>query len=49
MEELRAQTVDLIQTLSEEQVQLVLAYARCLKDHDDAVIVSLEELLENPA
>lgn len=49
MEELKAQTVDLIQSMSEEQIQLVLAYARCLKDHDEAVVVSFEELLENRA
>lgn len=49
MEELRAQTLDLLSSLTEEQVQMVLAYARCLKDSEDAVVVSLEELLESPA
>lgn len=46
MEELRAQTLDLLSQLTEEQVELVFAYARCLKDSDEAVVVNLEELLE---
>jgi hypothetical protein len=46
MEELRAQTLDILSTLTEEQVQLVLAYARCLRDNDEALVVNLEELVE---
>ena len=46
MEELRTQTVEVLSALTEEQVRLVLAYARNLKDNEDAVIVGLEELLE---
>ncbi len=49
MEELREQTLDVLADLNEEQVRLVLAYARCLKDSEEAVVVSLEELLETPA
>lgn len=49
MEELRTQTVEVLSALSEEQVRLVLAYARNLKDNEDAVIVGLEELLETPS
>jgi len=48
MEELRAQTLDLLEKLSEEQVRLVLAYAKCLKDSEDALVINLEELLEKP-
>ena len=48
MEELRTQTLDLLEKLSEEQVRLVLAYARCLKDSEDALVINLEELLEKP-
>jgi hypothetical protein len=49
MEELRSQTLDVLETLNEDQVRLVLAYARCLKDGEEALVVDLEELLENPA
>ena len=50
MEELKTQTAELLCALTEEQVRLVLAYARCLKDNnEDAVIVGLEELLETPS
>ena len=49
MEELRTQATEVLCALTEEQVRLVLAYARCLKDNEDAVIVGLEELLETPA
>jgi hypothetical protein len=47
-EELRAQTLDVLSTLSEEQVQLVLAYAKCLKDSEGALVINLEELLDKP-
>ncbi len=46
MEELRAETLDILSTLTEEQVQLVLAYAKCLRDSDEALVVNLEELVE---
>jgi hypothetical protein len=49
MEELRSQTVEVLSALTEEQVRLVLAYARNLKDNEEAVIVGLEELLETPS
>lgn len=49
MEELRTQTDEVLSALTEEQVRLVLAYARCLKDNEDALIVGLEELLETPS
>ena len=46
MEELRAETLDILSTLTEEQVQLVLAYAKCLKDNEEALVVNLEEIGE---
>ena len=49
MDELRSQAYDLISSLNEEQLRLVLLYARCVKDGDDALVVNLEELVENPA
>jgi hypothetical protein len=49
MEELRAETLDVLASLTEEQVQKVLAYARSLRDSEEAMVVSLEELLESPA
>jgi hypothetical protein len=48
MEELRAETLDLLDKLSEEQLSLVLAYAKCLKDSEDALVINLEELVEKP-
>lgn len=48
MEELRAQTLDVLSKLSEEQVRLVLAYAKCLKDNEESLVINLEELLEKP-
>jgi hypothetical protein len=49
MEELREQAADLLASLNEEQLMLVLAYARCLREGDVATVVDLEELLEKPA
>ena len=48
MEELRTQTLDVLSSMTEEQVRLVLAYAKTLKDNEEALIINLEELLENP-
>lgn len=49
MEELRAQALDVLSSLTEEEVEKVLAYARRLRDGEEAMVVSLEELLESPA
>ncbi len=49
MDELKAQALDVLASLSEDQVQAVLAYARSLRDGEDVLTVNLEELLENPA
>lgn len=49
-EELKSQTREVLESLTEEQVQLVLAYARCLRDMDPAVLNHiLEGLVEDPA
>ena len=48
MEELTTQTLDVLATMTEEQVRLVLAYAKTLKDNEEALIINLEELLEKP-
>lgn len=48
MEELRTQTLDVLSTMTDEQIRLVLAYAKNLKDNEEALIINLEELLENP-
>jgi hypothetical protein len=49
-EELRTQTREVLDSLTEEQVQMVLAYARCLRDMEPAVLNNiLEGLLEDPA
>jgi hypothetical protein len=37
MEELRQQAVDVLSGLSEEQLLMVLAYAQCLKDGEEAI------------
>ena len=44
MEELRAQAMDVLTTLSEEQLLMVIAYAQCVKDGDRPIAV--EGLLE---
>lgn len=48
MDELRAEASDLIAALSEDQLRLVLLYARHLRERD-ALVVNLEELLEKTA
>ena len=49
-EELRSQTQEVLASLTEEQVQMVLAYARQVRDMEPAVLNHiLERLLEDPA
>jgi len=48
MEELRTEALDVLSTMTEEQIRQVLAYAKCLKDNEEALIINLEELLEKP-
>jgi flagellar motor switch protein FliG len=49
-EPLRNQTVEVLASLTEEQVQMVLAYARCVRDMEPAVLNNiLERLLEDQA
>jgi hypothetical protein len=49
-DDLRSETFDVLATLSEEQMLLVLAYARCLKDGAAALTINgLEDLLEERA
>ncbi|MGE0455156.1 MAG: hypothetical protein AB7O37_08375 [Vicinamibacteria bacterium] len=48
MEELKAQALELLSALDEDQIRSVLNYARALRD-DEVPVVSLEELLEQPA
>jgi putative heme iron utilization protein len=40
MEELRAQAMDVLASLSEEQVLMVIAYAQCVKDSERAIPVT---------
>jgi len=40
MKELRQQAVDLLAGLTEEQLLMVLAYAQCLKDGEEAIPVT---------
>jgi flagellar motor switch protein FliG len=48
--ELKHQTAELLASLTEEQVQMVLAYARQVRDMEPAVLNHiLERLLEDPA
>jgi len=50
VEELKSQTQAVLETLTDEQVQMVLAYARCVRDMEPAVLNNiLEGLLEDPA
>jgi hypothetical protein len=49
MEELKAQAFDVLGSLSEEQMRLVLEYARGLRDGQGPLVVDLEELLDQPA
>ena len=49
-EELKSQTQEVLAALTEEQVQMVLAYARQVRDMEPAVLNNiLERLLEEPA
>jgi hypothetical protein len=48
MEELKAQALDVLSALSEDQVRAVLNYALALRD-DEMPVVGLEELLEQSA
>ena len=50
VEELRSQTREVLESLTDEQVQMVLAYARQVRDMEPAVLNNiLEGLLEDPA
>lgn len=50
VEELKSQTQAVLETLTDEQIQMVLAYARCVRDMEPAVLNNiLEGLLEDPA
>jgi hypothetical protein len=47
---LRTEAEEVLASLTEEQVQMVLAYARCLRDMEPAVLNNLlEGLLEERA
>jgi flagellar motor switch protein FliG len=49
-EELKTQAQEVLASLTDEQVQMVLAYARCVRDMEPAVLNNiLERLLEDPA
>jgi hypothetical protein len=48
MDELKAQALELLSALDEDQIRSVLNYARALRD-DEVPVVSLEELLEQSA
>jgi flagellar motor switch protein FliG len=50
VEELKNQTREVLESLTDEQVQMVLAYARQVRDMEPAVLNHiLERLLEEPA
>jgi hypothetical protein len=50
VDELKSQAQQLLESLTEEQIQLVLAYARCVRDMEPAVLNNiLEGLLEDQA
>ncbi len=50
VEELKSQTREVLESLTDEQVQMVLAYARQVRDMEPAVLNNiLERLLEDPA
>jgi hypothetical protein len=49
MDELRNQVLYVMRSLSDEQVRLLLTYARILDRSEDPLVVEMEELLENPA
>jgi flagellar motor switch protein FliG len=49
-EELKSQAQEVLASLTEDQVQMVLAYARQVRDMEPAVLNNiLERLLEDPA
>jgi flagellar motor switch protein FliG len=49
-EELKSQTREVLESLTDEQVQMVLAYARQVRDMEPAVLNNiLEGLLEDTA
>ena len=50
VEELKSQTREVLESLTDEQVQMVLAYARQVRDMEPAVLNNLlEALLEHVA
>jgi flagellar motor switch protein FliG len=50
VEELKTETREVLESLTEEQVQMVLAYARQVRDMEPAVLNNLlERLLEDRA
>jgi flagellar motor switch protein FliG len=50
VEELKSQTREVLESLTDEQVQMVLAYARQVRDMEPAVLNNiLERLLEDSA
>jgi hypothetical protein len=49
MEELKSQALDMLAALSEEQVRMVLDYARSLRDGQGALSDDFEDLLEQTA
>jgi flagellar motor switch protein FliG len=50
VDELKSQAQEVLESMTEEQVQMVLAYARCVRDMEPAVLNNiLEGLLEDPA
>jgi len=50
MEEVRTLAHDLVETLSDEELRLLVAYARQIQDgHFAALTHGLEQLLEDPA
>ena len=50
VDELKSQTRDVLESLTDEQVQMVLAYARQVRDMEPAVLNNiLERLLEDRA
>jgi flagellar motor switch protein FliG len=50
VEELKSETREVLESLTEEQVQMVLAYARQVRDMEPAVLNNLlERLLEDRA
>jgi len=46
MDELKAQVLDVLASLSEEQILMVIAYAQCVKDGERPIHVEELRLLE---